>query len=94
MITMYEIRTFDGDVMGTLELEPFSFEPTEAGQHLVDRLGGIEKAPVMNTAAPPGGEGTAAERWDDPHQNVVKQRVARLIQAEGLKAVKVDNATT
>ena len=89
---MYEIRTFDGTVMGTLELNPFTFDPTEAGRDagLVDRIEGIEEAPVMNTAAPPGGEDTAAERWDDPSSHVVAQRVARWIQAEGLKAVKVD----
>ena len=62
MITMYEIRTLDGELMGTLELKPFSFEPTDAGSDLADRLDGIDEAPVMNTAAPPDGDGTAAER--------------------------------
>lgn len=92
---MYEIRTLDGStVLGSLDLEPFEFEPTEAGQDLADRLEGIDEAPVMNTAAPPkgGNEATSAEAWEDPHRNVVKQRVALIIQAEGLKAVKVDNA--
>lgn len=88
---MYEIRNLDdGTVLGTLELDPFEFDPTEAGSDLADQMEGIEEAPVMSTAAPPDGEDTAAETWEDPSRHVVKQRVARLIQAEGMRAVKVD----
>lgn len=80
----------DGAVLATIQLDPFNilFTPEGRARGADDRFDGVDASPAMDTSEPPDGEdGTAAESWEDPDPEVVKNRVARIVQSNGWAAV-------
>lgn len=76
----------DGTVLGTIQFDPFQVTPSREGKNrdVGELFDGVEDAPVMDTAAPPGdSEDTAAEAWEDPDPEEMKKRVGEVLYDQG-----------